>query len=73
MADIMEIPPPEKKKGRVTRFPHGQPRNPKKLLQIARLREKEELQWRDIGPKVGMSGQGACLLYNHWRSLGWLK
>jgi hypothetical protein len=72
MSDVAELPLP-KKKGRVIRYPHGQPRNPDRLLEIARLRDEEKLQWRDIGPLVGMTGQGACLLYNHWRQLGWLK
>jgi hypothetical protein len=72
MADIAELEPP-KKKSRVTKYPHGEPRDPEKLLEIARLRDIEKMQWRDIGPLVGMSGQGACLLYNHWRQLRWLK
>lgn len=68
MADITELPPP--KKSRVTRYPHGTPRNRDRLLEIARLRNVEKMQWRDIGPVVGMTGQGACLLYNHWHQ--WL-
>jgi hypothetical protein len=72
MADIMELHLP-KKKGRVSRYPHGAPRNPERLLEIARLRDEERLQWRAIGPVIGMSAQGACLLYNHWKKLGWLK
>lgn len=67
----MELP--EKKKGRVIRFPHGQPRNPERLLEIQKLREIDKMQWRDIGPLVEMTGQGACLLYNHWKTQGWLK
>ena len=72
MDDVtFEIPLP-KKKSRPSRYPHGIPRNPGRLLEIARLREEEKMQWRQIGPLVGMSGQGACLLYNHWKKLGWL-
>lgn len=72
MAGMMLEEAPVKKKGRVSQFPHGKPRNPEKLLEIARLRNIEKLQWRQIGPLVGISAQGACLLYNHWRRLGWL-
>lgn len=64
--------PPQKKK-KESKYPHGAPRDPKKVREIARLREKEELQWRDIGPKVGITFQGACLLYNHWKREGWLE
>jgi hypothetical protein len=71
MADITyEVPP--KRKSRVSRFPHGTPRDPEKLLEIARLRNIEKLQWRQIGPIIGISAQGACLLYNHWKELKWV-
>jgi hypothetical protein len=72
MADLAYEEAPPKKKG-ISKFPHGAPRDPKRLLEIARLRNIEKLQWRQIGPIIGISGQGACLLYNHWRKSGWLK
>lgn len=61
------------RRSRVSKYPHGKPRDPEKLLEIARLRNEEKMQWRAIGPLVGMTGQGACLLFNHWKQLGWLK
>lgn len=55
------------------RCPHGTPRNPARLYEIARLREVEKLQWREIGPLVGVSAQAACMLYNLWRDRGWFN
>jgi hypothetical protein len=72
MADIMELPPP-KRKSRVSKYPHGAPREPDKLLEIARLRDEENLNWRAIGPKLNISPQGACLLYNLWKKRGWFN
>jgi hypothetical protein len=74
MADITGgMAYPQNKKSRVSKYPHGTPRNPERLREIARLRDEEKLQWRTIGPIVGMSAQGACLIYNHWKKTGWLK
>jgi hypothetical protein len=69
MADITDE---ESHKRRKTRFPHGTPRDPEKLLEIARLRNIENLRWRQIGPIVGISAQGACLLFKHWKELKWV-
>lgn len=72
MADLVEEIPSDKKK-KESKFPHGQPRKPEMVREIQRLREVEKMQWREIGPLVGMSGQGACMMYIHWKTMGWLK
>ena len=49
----------------VSKYPHGQPRDPEKLRLIIHYRDKN-LSWRTIGPMVKMTGQGACMLYQRW-------
>jgi hypothetical protein len=71
MADITcETIEPKKKK---SRYPHGEPRDPEKLREIARLKNEENLTWQQIGETLGISRQGACLLYHHWRMIGWFE
>lgn len=61
------------RKSRVSKYPHGFPRNPDRLREIRRLRDEEKMRWRQIGPIVGISAQGACLLYNKWKEMGWFN
>lgn len=44
-----------------------QPRDPKKVLEIVRLRDQKNMRWRQIGPHIGESHQGPYLLYKRWR------
>jgi hypothetical protein len=47
---------------------HGtEPREPSKIMKIIRLRDIENMRWRQIGEQMGMSHQGPYLLYKRWR------
>lgn len=63
MADMSTQP---KKKSSAKRYPHGFPRDPKKLGEIIYLRDKENMSWRRIGEKLGTTGQAPYLLYRYW-------
>jgi hypothetical protein len=43
-----------------------QPMNPKKVLEIIRLKDQKNMRWRQIGAHMGMSHQGPYLLYKRW-------
>ena len=51
----------------------AEPMKPERVQQVMHLREVENMRWRQIGPILGISPQGACLLYNLWRKRGWRK
>jgi hypothetical protein len=76
------VTPRRKRKPPEEKVPRGPkvltaPRQPKKVLQIIRLREKQGLTWEEIGQLITekegrkRSRQGPYLLYKHWRD--WAK
>jgi hypothetical protein len=42
------------------------PVDPKKVIEIVRLRDQKNMRWRQIGAHMGMSHQGPYLLYKRW-------
>ena len=56
-----------KRKSRKSKYPHGSPRDPKRVGAIVWLRDKEKLSWEQIRKKVGGSRQGPYLLYLRWK------
>jgi hypothetical protein len=74
MADISSVQAwekPPKKRGQVGQPMRTEPREPEKVIKIIRLRDNENLGWREIGKKMKMSHQGPYLLYQRWRT--WAK
>jgi hypothetical protein len=55
------------RKGRPKGTLTDEPREPNKVMTIVRLRDKENMRWRQIGDKMGMTHQGPYLLYKRWR------
>jgi len=49
------------------------PKNPKQLLRIIRLRDVENKRWRQIGKEMGMTHQGPYTLYKRWREWAYEK
>ena len=43
------------------------PRNPDLILEIIRLKDQENHDWRSIGEMLGMTHQAPFLLYKRWR------
>jgi hypothetical protein len=43
------------------------PRDPQKILEIVRLRDQQNLKWREIGEAIDDSHQNPYLLYRRWR------
>jgi hypothetical protein len=43
------------------------PRNPDRILEIVRLRDVENMRWRQIGEVMELSHQAPFLLYQRWR------
>jgi hypothetical protein len=72
MTEITSEAQPLKKK-KWSKYPHGEPRDPERVREIARLRDEEKQTWHQIGLSFGMTRSGASLLYKHWRKLGWLE
>jgi hypothetical protein len=56
---------------RRSQYPHGVPRDPKKILKIIRMRDVENRTWKYISDKLEMSRQGPFELYKRW--LDWAK
>lgn len=48
-----------------------QPRNPKLVLKIIRLKDEEGMKWRQIAKEVDMSHFGAFETYWRWRNRPW--
>ena len=45
-----------------------EPLDPGKVSEIIRLRDEENLSWREIGKRFGLSAQAPFLLYQRWKN-----
>jgi hypothetical protein len=60
------------KTGRTYRSPPGrplreEPTNPRMVLRVVRMRELENMRWRQIAEKLELSRQAPFLMHKRWR------